>query len=95
MISVYWLPQAMKDLVEIYDYFFQDNPLAADIFENQIYLKIAKLLKFPRMGRMVPEIEDPVLREIIWLKYRIIYRIRLEQIEIVTIFHGNRDFSLI
>ena len=56
--------------------------------------KIAKLLKFPRMGRMVPEIDNPAVRKIIWLKYRIIYRIQFDQIEIITIFHGSRDFSL-
>ena len=35
------------------------------------------------MGRMVPEIEDPVLREIIWSKISNNLPIRLEQIEIV------------
>ena len=40
MNSINWLPQAKKDFLEIYGYIFQENANAADVFENQVYLKI-------------------------------------------------------
>jgi plasmid stabilization system protein ParE len=42
------------------------------------------------MGRIVPEKEIPAIREIFWKKYRLIYRITSDFIEIITIFHGSR-----
>jgi plasmid stabilization system protein ParE len=60
MISIFWSPRAKQDFLEIYDFIFVDNPSAAEEFENQIYLKIERLIKFPKIGRIVPEINTPL-----------------------------------
>jgi len=40
---------------------------------------------------MVPEFEDPLIRELIEGNYRIIYRIINEfQVDILRIYHGSR-----
>jgi toxin ParE1/3/4 len=45
------------------------------------------------MGRIVPEVEDPNIRELIIYSYRLIYEISQKRIEILTIIHGKQDFS--
>jgi plasmid stabilization system protein ParE len=42
------------------------------------------------MGRMIPEIANPEIRELVFKKYRIIYRIKEKRIEILTVFEGHR-----
>lgn len=46
------------------------------------------------MGRTVPEFEDPDIREIIYSKYRVIYRLRGDMLEITRIIHGSRILKL-
>ena len=42
------------------------------------------------MGRAVPEFNDEVIREVIVGNYRVIYRVRADAVEILTVFHGAR-----
>ena len=42
------------------------------------------------MGRIVPEISNPEIRELIVEKYRIVYRVQEEDIEILTVFEGHK-----
>ena len=63
------------------------------LFAVKIIEAIQKLISFPKMGRIVPEIEKSNIRELIYKSYRIIYRINDEIIEIVSVFHGSRNFD--
>ena len=45
---------------------------------------------FPESGRIVPEYNQKDLWEVIFQNYRIVYRIKPDIIEIVTITHGAR-----
>jgi len=42
----------------------------------------------------VPELGDESIREVIHGNYRIVYRLRLDLVEIATVFHGARLFRL-
>ena len=39
-------------------------------------------------GRIVPELADPKLREVIDAPYRIVYRVRDDVLEILTVVHS-------
>ena len=41
------------------------------------------------MGRMVPEKQDPTLRELPYRNYRIVYKFIDNEIYILTVFHGS------
>jgi len=43
------------------------------------------------MGRQVPEVEHESLRELIVEGYRLIYQLRSETIEVITILHSRQD----
>lgn len=45
-------------------------------------------------GRIVPEVGDAALREIVHGNYRIVYRLTREAVEIVTVHHGARLLRL-
>ena len=42
---------------------------------------------------MVPEADEETIRELLYQNYRIIYRIKDELIEILTVIHGRRDLT--
>jgi len=42
------------------------------------------------MGRMVPELQIPTIRQILCGHYRIIYEINPQKISIITIHHQSR-----
>jgi plasmid stabilization system protein ParE len=47
-----------------------------------------QIAAFPRSGRMVPEYAAPDIREVIERPYRIIYRIKTDQIDILAVVYG-------
>jgi len=49
-----------------------------------------RLANFPNSGRVVPEIKDPGVREILLGSYRIVYRVKGDLVELLTVYHGAR-----
>jgi addiction module RelE/StbE family toxin len=90
MAEVRWTPQAGDDLDAIADFISEDSPHYASLFVIDVLAAVERLESFPRSGRIVPEANDPILREIILGDYRIVYRVKPEIVEILTIYHGAR-----
>jgi plasmid stabilization system protein ParE len=59
-------------------------------FVNYLIDKGESIALNPRIGRMVPEISNPEIRELIVKKYRIVYRVQEEEIVILTVFEGHK-----
>ena len=51
---------------------------------------VERLADFPNSGRVVPELKDPVIREILFGSYRIVYRVKGDLVELLTVYHGAR-----
>ena len=94
MTRIVWAPQAVEDVEAIRVYVARDSPHYADLVVERILAAIAQLESSPRAGRVVPEVGDESLREVIHGNYRIVYRFRHDIIEIATVFHGARLFRL-
>lgn len=90
MIEVVWSPQAISDVESIRDYISRDSPHYGTLVARHIVDAIERLRSFPESGRIVPELEESTLREVLWRDYRIVYRCSPEVVEIVTVFHGAR-----
>jgi toxin ParE1/3/4 len=90
MVEIEWSLKAEYDLNEIIVYIAQDSLEYALSFYEQVRDKIQNLIQFPKMGRIVPELDEPNIRELILKIYRIIYRISENKIQIVRLFHGSR-----
>ncbi len=95
MAVVRWSSQARIDLESISDYYRKAAPKFAERFEEQVLEVTQRLETFPRLGRMIPEIEDKELREVIYRQYRIMYHVNEsdEEVLIVTVVHSSRQFG--
>jgi addiction module RelE/StbE family toxin len=89
---VKWSIPARRDLKQIHDYIAKDSKYYAKTVIQTIVGKTEKLGDFPEIGRVVPEIDDPNIRELFVYSYRLIYEINPEGLEILAIVHGKRDF---
>ena len=94
MTRIVWAPQAIEDVEAIRAYVARDSPHSADLLVEQLVSAVARLEDNPLSGRVVPEVGDEALREVTYSNYRIVYRLRLDLAEVVTVFHGARLFRL-
>jgi plasmid stabilization system protein ParE len=87
-----WAPSARLDLRELAAYIAESRPVAAGRFVRQVFRLVGQLADFPESGRMVPEFEDPNLRELIRRPCRIVYRVKPQEriVEIARIWHAAR-----
>ncbi len=90
MAQVRWTPQAADDLDAIAEFIARDSPHFAGLFVADILQTVDRLVDFPESGRIVPEIGEKSIRELILGSYRIIYRRRTEAVEVLTVHHGAR-----
>jgi plasmid stabilization system protein ParE len=44
-------------------------------------------------GRVVPEVADPAVRELVISSYRLIYQLDAEDVHILGVIHGARDLQ--
>ena len=55
---------------------------------DRLLRRSEQLEDFPFSGRDVPEYEVPDVREVIEGPYRIIYRVKTDQIDVLTVVHS-------
>jgi toxin ParE1/3/4 len=87
-----WSPTAKFDLKDIAAFIAEDSTSAAERFVRSLFHAVGRLSDFPESGRIVPEFNDPILREIIRKPCRIVYRVdnRKRTIEIARVWHAAR-----
>ena len=85
-MKIRWAHEALLRLFEIEDFIAQDSPDRARQFVDQIIEHTESLPDNPFSGRTVPEISNPNMRELIFKKHRIVYRINGNDIDILTVF---------
>jgi addiction module RelE/StbE family toxin len=82
MEQIKWTTRSVKDLKAINDFISFDSKFYAARFINRLIQRVEQLVLFPDSGRIVPEKNNPEIREIIEGNYRIFYR---KQKKITTI----------
>ena len=90
MVEIRWTLQAYEDLDSLTEFISKDSPQYARLFVLDILQGVDRISKFPNSGRMVPELGNPVVREILMGNYRVVYRLRENLAEILAIYHGAR-----
>lgn len=92
MVQINWTLQSKEDLKKIADYIAKDSEKYAKLQVFRIINKTQILKEHMYIGRIVQEINNNVIRELIEGRYRIIYKIvSKSQIDILTIYHTSRD----
>jgi plasmid stabilization system protein ParE len=87
-----WSPQSLRDLDAIHEYIAKDSKDYADLTVARIFSAVERLIEFPHSGRIVPERDEPEIREIIVGRFRVVYRVRVAQLEVATVFRASREF---
>lgn len=89
-MKVVWAPLAIERAVEQARFIAADKPEAGRRWLDGLFAAVGKLAKFPQLGKMVPELERPEIREIAFGSHRVIYRVEKRQVSVLTIRHGRR-----
>lgn len=85
-------PSARADLRDIVRYISFDAPDRALQFGLFLISHTKLLAKTPELGRIVPELDDALIREIIVRSYRVVYRLEHSQhlVEVIRFWHSAR-----
>jgi len=60
-------------------------------FVERIILAAERLVDHPRVGRV--DTNDENIRELLFQRYRIIYRVKDDCVEMLSVIHGARDIG--
>ena len=96
MARVRLTKQAQNELDAIIEYYERVGASDfAEVFEEKVIEKIRLLEQLPRTGRIVPEIGDGAIREVLYRTYRIVYVVDRndEEVDVLTIFHSSQQFG--
>ena len=91
--KVVWTKQGYSTLDEAVDYVAQDSLTAAQQLLESALDSAESLSMFGERGRIVPELQQPNVRELLIQRYRLIYEVFDAKVEILAFIHGARDFA--
>ena len=89
-LELIWSENALDDLEAIATYIEKDSLHYAKAVVSTFFEKTDILIDFPLLGRIVPEYNEPTIRELFIYSYRLIYQVNSTHISILTIIHGKR-----
>ncbi|PKL79628.1 MAG: type II toxin-antitoxin system RelE/ParE family toxin [Ignavibacteriae bacterium HGW-Ignavibacteriae-4] len=93
MVQIKWTRQAKLDMKNIFDYISNDSVKYAQRQIEGIIKNTSFIKNNTRIGRIVPELNNPQIREIIVNKYRVIYYLKdVTRVDLLTIHHSAKEF---
>jgi plasmid stabilization system protein ParE len=92
-----WSLSARLDLKDIATFIAEDSASAAEKFVRSVLHAVEGLADFLESGRIIPEFNDPAIREVIRKPCRVVYRIDLKKrtVEIARVWHAARGAPVI
>ena len=87
---VIWSPEALEDVDDIAGYIAHDSVFYAAAVVEKMLAAASGLNQFQQSGRIVPELNQPDIRERFVYSYRLIYRIEPAHILVTAVIHGRR-----
>ena len=92
--KVKWTEAAWSDLEEAADYIAKDSPHYAAAFVRETRDAARSLAYLAERGRVVPEFDDPSIRELFVRSYRLIYQVTEQVVYIIGFVHGARNLRV-
>lgn len=84
-VTVIWADKAKESARDIYGYLFEGSAIYAATWADEVERKIDLLIKFPEMGRIVPEFNISFIWEVFAGQYRIVYTFQNKIITVVSV----------
>lgn len=93
--KIEWTLRARSDLRKIHDYISVDSFRYAQVQIENIQASVLRLIRFPLIGRIVPEFPHLPYRELIVDNYCILYRYDegRDCVLIMAVVHGRRELN--
>ena len=86
---------ALRDLEEVKAWYAEQGvPGVGMRLVEEVFQRVQALADHPDMGRMVPEFDQPFLRELIHPPFRIVYRRDPQRVRIVRVWRSERLLHL-
>ena len=86
--------RAVEQVEQIGSFIEKDSPFQARRVVQLIVQETRKIREHPRIGKMIPEVEEDRYRELRVFSYRILYKILNEnKIAVIGVVHGQRLFD--
>lgn len=93
-VEIKWTLRALEDIESIAEFIARDSEHFAAIQTEIFFSRSEILVTYPLSGRVVPELADEVIRELIEGNYRIIYRVVSQtRVDILTVHPSQRLLS--
>jgi plasmid stabilization system protein ParE len=84
-------PLAAQDIIAIWEYIAEDNPLAARRVREEILSRIRAVVLSPESGHRRPDLTGRPLRFILVREYLIAYAPDQQPLWVVAVMHGRRS----
>ena len=82
---------ALRDLEEVKAWYAEQGvPGVGMRLVEEVFRRVRALADHPDMGRVVPEFDQPFLRELIQPPFRIVYRRDPQKVRIVRVWRSER-----
>ena len=91
MRALRWSEHAVAQLASVAEYVGLSSSVYAEQLVDRIAGRLEQAREFPESGRVVPEFARAEIRELIEWPYRLVYRVRPDAIEVLSVLHGRRD----
>lgn len=89
-MKIFWTKEALLRLQEIEKYIAKDNPIVAVEFVDKLISVAETISDNPEKGRVVPELALDNIRELLHKNYRIVYLVKKNSLDILTVFEGHQ-----
>ena len=92
-MKVHWTRTAENHLDALHNHISRDSPEYAKRMVDRLTSRSQQIAGFPLSGRRVPEFDVEQIREVIEGPFRIIYRIKTDQIDVLAVIHGSMKIT--
>ena len=90
---VVWTEHAQQMLDEATAYVAQDSQTAAERLLIEALNTAASLDVFSERGRIVAELNQPNVRQLLVQRYRLLYEVTNSEVHILAFVHGARELT--
>ena len=90
---VVWTEQARRMLDDAVSYVAQDARAAAEDLLIQALEAASSLEVHSERGRLVPELDQPNVRQLLVQRYRLLYEVTPAEVQVLAFIHSARDLT--
>lgn len=94
-VTISFAESALRDLEAVRVWYTEQGvPEVGARLVTEVFQRVQALADHPDMGRVVPEFDQPFLRELIHPPFRIVYRRDPQRVRIVRVWRSERLLHL-